>query len=153
MIDYDYNSPDFHLSSAACSHQGKLFELAMEKRYEMGVFVPVFMNSEAARGLDAPYNHYQWAGNDYILEDVSRRYGISPVDEIFAPIVEPGSPYWEACYWMGYTYRYWHWYTGESSSQIYRQADFNKMTRLYPGYHTLSCEMAIDRIKEGLKLS
>ena len=148
MIDYDYDSPDFLISSTACKRQGKLFESAMEKGYEMETFVPVFMNSEAAKGLDAVYDHYQWAGNEYILEDVSRRHGLAPVIERFRRKIESGSPYWEACYWMGYTYRFWHWYTGEASEDIYRKADFRKMLAVYPGYHTLSCEMAIDRLKE-----
>ena len=152
MMKYEIGTPEFHAFSAACNRQGKLFELALRERYEMGVFVPVFMNSEAAKGLDSDFDHYQWAGNNYILEDVSRRYGIAPVDKAFAKPTEEGSPYWEACFWMGYTYRYWQGLTGEKSSEIYRQADYDKMLKVYPGYHTLSCEMAIDWLKEELKL-
>ena len=34
-------------------------------------------------------------------------------------------------YWIGYLYRYWHYYTGESSREIYRQAPVCTMKRNY----------------------
>ena len=50
---------------------------------------------------------------------------------------------------MGYIYRYWHFYTGESSKEIYKQANAELMNALYLAYHTMSPEMAIDRLKES----
>ena len=54
----------------------------------------------------------------------------------------------EACYWTGYTYRFWNFKTGEASRDIYRMADYRTMDRAYAGYHTLSCDMAVDRLRE-----
>ena len=34
-------------------------------------------------------------------------------------------------------YRYWHFYTGESSKVIYKQADAQTVNAMYYGYHTL----------------
>lgn len=54
----------------------------------------------------------------------------------------------EVMYWIGYTYRYWHYYTGESSHDIYKTADAETMNECWLGFHTLDVEMAIDDLKE-----
>lgn len=54
----------------------------------------------------------------------------------------------EEVYWMGYVYRYWHFYTGESSRQIYSQADGPLMRSCYLGLHTLDPAMAVEDLKE-----
>ena len=134
-----------------CEQQGALFESAFDAKYDMNVFVPTFMRSQAAAGLDADFDHYQWMGPAYILEDVSARHGIGPVRTPNGEVGEPADAAdREACYWMGYTYRWWHYYTGQSSREIYACADYDTMSRCYPGYHTLSCTMAIDRLMEDL---
>ena len=55
----------------------------------------------------------------------------------------------ETLYWAGYIYRYWNFYTGESSREIYKQAPAKTMKVVYLMYHTMSPEMAIDRLKEA----
>lgn len=50
--------------------------------------------------------------------------------------------------WAGYTYRYWHYYTGEESREIYKIADARTMNECWRGFHTLDVEMAIDDLKE-----
>lgn len=54
----------------------------------------------------------------------------------------------ETLYWMGYIYLYWHFYTGENSKEIYKQDNAELMNVVYFAFHTMSPEMAIDRIKE-----
>lgn len=51
-------------------------------------------------------------------------------------------------YWIGYIYRYWHYYTGETSKQIYAIADAELMAESWLDFHTLDVEMAIDNLKE-----
>ena len=55
----------------------------------------------------------------------------------------------ETLYWIGYLYRYWHFYTVESSKEIFKIANAKKLNILYLRYHTLSLEMAIDLLKEA----
>ena len=57
----------------------------------------------------------------------------------------------ETLYWTGYVYRQWHYYTGESSKDICKQAKAKTMRATYYPYHTMSVEMAIDRLKESYK--
>ena len=99
-----------------------------------------FMNSKTAVALDKIYDRLQWAGEEYILEELNEEVG---------GLKKAGTTYHnEIMYWSGYTYRYWHYYTGESSKEIYAEAPADRMASTYLGFHTLDIKMAIDRLKE-----
>ena len=51
-------------------------------------------------------------------------------------------------YCVCYTYRYWHYYTGENSKAIIRIAGAETMNDCWLGFHTFDVEMAIDDLKE-----
>ena len=121
--------------------QGKLFELSGINGYDSEKFIKAFMNSETAKGLDSDFDYMQWAGKEYILEKMT--------EECPEGCVRGGSVYdSETLYWTGYLYRYWHFYTGESSRNIYKAADAKTMNSAYLGFHTLDVEEAIDRLKK-----
>ncbi len=124
-----------------CDIQGRLFELSARQGYDSEKFVPLFMGSEVARSLDSKYNRMQWAGEEYLL------------DEIIAEgngVLEKNSNAFslEVMYWIGYLYRYWHYYKGETSAKIYRQAGVKTMKRNYMMFHTMDPELAIDDLIE-----
>ena len=128
------------LESSLCQMQGHLFELSAEKGYDSEAFVKAFMNSCIAEDLDKIFNHTQWAGEKYLL---------SRLTEEHSEAIRKGTLYdTETLYWSGYLYRYWHFYTGESSKAVYKQAPITIMKQVYLPYHALSVEMAIDRLKE-----
>ena len=117
-------------------------ELAAERGYASEAFVKAYMTSAVAADMDKEFHHIQWAGKAYILS----RMG----DELADQLIKDGEIYdKEALYWMGYIYRYWHFYTGENSREIYKQAPAKTMNVVYLMYHTMSPEMAIDRLKEA----
>ena len=127
---------------ALCDTQGQLFELAAERGYASEAFVKAYMTSAVAADMDKEFHHIQWAGKAYILSRME--------DELADQLVKGGEIYdKEALYWMGYIYRYWHFYTGESSREIYKQALAKTMNVVYLMYHTMSPEMAIDRLREA----
>ncbi len=133
----ELNSQQFGL----CDIQGRLFELALKNGYDCKDFIEKFMNSKTAAALDESYDRLQWAGEEYILEEL--------IDEV-GGLKSAGMVYHnEIMYWSGYTYRYWRYYTGESSKEIYKIADAGTMAECYPGFHTIDVEMAIDRLKEN----
>jgi hypothetical protein len=122
-----------------CDIQGRLFENSLTAGYDSPSFIAAFMNSEIAEYMDKPYDRYQWAGEEYLMEAL--------LDETNG-LPEAGILYdKEVMYWCGYIYRYWHYYTGESSRQIYAVADAEKMNRCWLAFHTLDVEMAIDDLK------
>lgn len=123
-----------------CDIQGRLFELARKNGYDCPAFIQAFMNSRAAAALDDTYDRLQWAGEEYILEEL---------DEEVSGLQKAGKSYSkEVMYWAGYTYRYWHYYTGENSKKIYQTADAQTMNECWLGFHTLDVEMAIDDLIE-----
>lgn len=128
------------LEISLCQMQAHLFELSAQKGYDSEAFVKAFMNSGIAEDLDKEFNHVQWAGEEYLL---SRLY-----DEKSDAIKQGVVLDTETLFWTGYLYRYWHFYTGESSKEIHRQAPITVMKQVYLPYHTMSIEMAIDRLKE-----
>ena len=132
------------LKLALSDMQGQLFELSKEKGYDSEKFIKAFMLSDVALDLDSDFNHLQWAGKEYIMERIQ--------DELRAELIKGGGQFdREQLYWTGYVYRSWHFYTGESSKEIYKQAPAATMRITYFSYHTLSVEMAIDRLKESYR--
>lgn len=123
-----------------CDIQGRLFELALKNGYDCPAFIKDFMNSRTASALDDTYDRLQWAGEEYILEEL--------VEEVNG-LKKTGITYpAEVMYWTGYTYRYWHYYTNETSREIYKAANADMMNESWLGFHTLDVEMAIDNLKE-----
>ena len=123
-----------------CDIQGRLFQLALKNGYDCPSFIKAFMNSRTAAALDDTYDRLQWAGEEYILDELNDEvHGLKTAGTIYTN---------EVMYWTGYTYRYWHYYTGENSREIYRTADEKIMKEGWLGFHTLDVEMAIDDLKE-----
>lgn len=124
--------------------QGQLFEMSGELGYASENFIKCFMTSDIAKGLDSEFDFTQWAGKEYIMEriqeehpDWCRKDGV-----VYSK---------ETLYWTGFLYRFWHYYTGETSKEIYRIANAKAMNVTFLAYHTMDPEMAIDRLKENKK--
>ena len=124
-----------------CDIQGRLFELFLSTDYDAESLVKAFMNSELAKNLDSEYNRMQWAGEEYLLEEL-----IATCKDKLTQKKENVTK--EVLFWMGYVYRYWHFYTKEESAKIYKQAPFETMNVNYLMFHTMDVEVAIDDLKE-----
>jgi len=129
------------LALKLCDIQGRMFELSAQNGYGSALFVKIFMTSETAKELDSKYNRMQWAGEEYLLEEI-----VSSDDAITASAGEVFSA--DVLYWIGYLYRYWHFYTGEDSARIYKQAPVETMKRNYMMFHTMDPTLAIENLKE-----
>ena len=120
-----------------CDIQGRLFKLSARRGISSAEFIKVFMKSSTAKALDSTYNRMQWAGEEYLLEEV--------IDEAGDIFEKPGEVYTEELiYWLGYIYRYWHYVTGESSKEIYRQATVKVMKQNYARLYTMTPEEVIE---------
>lgn len=124
-----------------CDIQGRLFELSADKKLDSAAFVKTFMVSQTAKELDSKYNRMQWAGEEYLLEEI-----ISDAGDILTTNGETFPK--DVLYWIGYIYRYWHYYTDEDSAKIYKQAPVETMKRNYLMFHTMAPEVAIEDLKE-----
>lgn len=129
------------LQLSLCDTQGQLFELSSKYGYNSEAFIKAYMTSKVSMDMDKEFNHLQWAGKAYILSRIE--------DELSDKLIKDADVFdKETLYWIGYIYRYWHFYTGEKSKEIYKQAPVKTMKTVYLMYHTMSPEMAIDRLKE-----
>lgn len=122
--------------------QGRLFELSKKEGLNSEKFIKAFMLSDIAKNLDADFDHLQWAGEKYIMEKI--------LDTLKDELCKGGEVYdSETLYWAGYVYRYWHFYTSETSKDIFKQAPPKTMQITYFPYHTMSVELAIEKLKES----
>ena len=124
-----------------CDIQGRLFELSADKGLSSAAFIKTFMLSEVSKGLDSKFNHMHWAGEEYLLDEI-----VSTSSENLTNNGEVYSK--DILYWIGYLYRYWHYYTGEDSAKIYKQAPVKTMKRNYMIFHTMDPVVAIENLKE-----
>ena len=122
-----------------CDIQGRLFERSLIQNLDSEDFIEKFMNSKTCEYLDMPYDRLQWAGEEYILENLLDEAPVRPIGKSYGK---------EELYWTGYIYRYWHLLTGDSGRDIYTQAKADRMRDCYFGFHSLDAEMAIEDLKE-----
>ena len=112
-----------------------------QRRIYSTEFVKVFVKSATAKALDSTYNRMQWAGEEYLLEEV--------IDEAGDRFKKLGEAYAdELIYWIGYIYRYWHYMTGESSKEIYKQAPVKVMKQNYERLYMMTPEEIMEVLKE-----
>ena len=128
-----------------CEMQAALFESLNARDVDAKVFIKAFMNSRAAAGLDSTFDHFQWAGIEYIYEDVMEEFDIKTV-------ANPPRYNTEALWYGGYITRFWHYLTGETSKEIYAQCNENLLLQCY-GFHSEANEMAVEDIKAICKTS
>ena len=130
------------IQNKICDIQGRLFQLSGKEGIDSERFTRIFMTSSVAKDLDSTYNRMQWAGEEYLLAEVTEIAGskFDTVNSIFSP---------EELYWIGSTYRKWHYYTGESSKQIYKSAKIKAMRVAYKKYYDYSIEDIIMALKSN----
>ena len=125
-----------------CDIQGRLFMLSAQRGINSAEFIKVFMKSATAKALDSTYNRMQWAGEEYLLEEV--------IDEAGDRFEKPGEVYTEELiYWIGYIYRYWHYVTGESSKKIIKLAPAKVMKQNYERLYMMTPEEVMEILKEN----
>lgn len=131
---------DFDLK--LCDVQGRLFVLSVTNGYGSDIFVKTFMKSVTAKELDSSYNCKQCFGEEYLFDEVIEMAGdvFKESDEVYSL---------ECIYWIGYIYRYWHYVTGESSKEIYKQAPIKVMKQNYARLYMRTPEEVMEVLKRN----
>ena len=119
--------------------QAELFEELGRRNVDAKAFIKAYMNSKAVEELDLPYDRMQWAGKEYLFQEVMEESGLKP---------DPNCRRYDAevLFYGGYITRYWHYLTGESSKEIYRQCNEDQLLASY-GLHIESNELAVEDLK------
>ena len=124
-----------------CGIQGEIFERSAEAYpTSSAVFIRRFMRSRLAERMDSPGFLDRPFEICEAFEELDDEYGETDYGkDIYAG---------EELYWIGYIYRYWHYYNGEDSAKIYKQAPAQTMKRNYMIFHTMDPVLAIEDLKE-----
>lgn len=128
-----------------CGNQGDAFELAANTlEYSSFLyFVHVFMGSDFCnREIDSVYSAFQMQDGaewiDFVFGDLSRNPLFQRAKgKVFQP---------EVAYWIGYTYRQLAIATKTHSRDLIRIIPPEDMMHLYPGYHVLDPDDALERL-------
>ena len=123
-----------------CDIQGRLFELSLTKGFASETFIKLYMKSQTAADYGLTYNRLQWAGEEYLLEEL--------MDECKDKLAAGEQYSKDEMFWIGYTYSYWHFVTGESGKEIVAQAPPKIMKRAYAGLHTIDMSLAIEDLQQ-----
>ena len=119
-----------------CDIQGRLFELSLAKDFSSESFIKAYMKSKCAADFGLKYNRFQWAGEEYLLEEVT--------DECKESLVAGDKYTKDEMFWIGYAYAYWQILTGESSKKIVALASPKTMKAAYIGLHTIDVSLAVE---------
>lgn len=131
---YQTDKVDIHY----CNMCSRLFVLANERGYDSIKFIERLMKSDIATHLFDNEDSSIWIGETYVMGVVDDELHFVQGDTIDNDIME----------WIGYLFKYWSYLTGELPSDIMEQAPVQTLIDSYTGLHCLSCEMAVEDLKE-----
>lgn len=127
--------------NSACCLQAEVFELSVGKGYDSMDFMRGFMESDTARRLDIHFSRMQAEMPAYIM---------CALEDEGSGFIHPGvCCSVEGMRWTGYLYRLWHFITGESSKEIYRQADAEAVRGAYAKWRWREGGEVIRSLKEA----
>lgn len=135
------NAPNEMLTTA-CRYQGQLFMKSLEScACSSAVFIRRFMNSAVCDQLDRILPWGSPPSYDDVFRALEEDYGSSNYGSI-----QYGE---EELYWMGYLLRFWSLTRSASSKSIYKIVGGRELAGLYPIYHGLDPDAAVERILES----
>lgn len=127
---------------AVCETQGYLFANASEAGFNSEHFVTFFMNSKLAADMDLRCDRSQWAGEAWLMETLLDGHDF------------PKGEAWdgETMFWLGYTYRSWHYDLNARSSDIIQIAPARDMAEGFIGLHTLDPVNIAERFADAWEI-
>lgn len=125
-----------------CDLQGETFERSIElTETSSEIFMRRFMYSKTVKMLDNETIISSNMQAKDIVEMVTEEYKASKYGSVKYSR--------EEMYWIGYLYRYFSYTYNKSSKQVYKIVKPKELRKLYPAYHTLGVDQAIERILEA----
>lgn len=126
---------------AVCDNQGLLFQdCQWDFEADANDFIEKFMNSDVAASMDNTVSPFHNTGTKQLGESLLKEVVLKPIECEYKNS--------DILYWIGYIYRYWVWWLGDTSKEVYKKADYATMDRLYSYLHMLSPELAILKLRE-----
>ena len=128
-----------------CRTQADLYKIAAENGYDMEDFSFKFLSSSFCEQFyDAPYSRYQYAPAQDTWDDLDILKDTKKYDGRYFDKTIAG--------WIGYFYRYLSVDTSIKSSDICKSLTFKDMVDIYPAYHVMDENLAIEKAVEAFGL-
>ncbi len=125
-----------------CDLQGEAFEQSIGLAGTSSeIFIRRFMYSKTAKMLDDETIIASNTQAKDIVEMVEEEYGASKYGSVKYTRDE--------MHWIGYLYRYFAYTYNISSKRVFKIVKPKELRKLYPAYHTLGVDQAIERILEA----
>ena len=123
-----------------CEIQANLFYLSAIEGYDSVEFIEKFMHSKTCAEIDNANDFDEYKDEHQVLKmflsEVSLNKGCSIFDS-------------NIMRWIGHIYRFWNFYTGETSEAVYKISGANTMRLYYIPCHLMSPPAVIDKLKEA----
>ena len=116
------------------SSQARIFEKSVQQLVPSYHFISAFMKSEFAESMDSLQYLFGFQSDDDVFSDIVKHMIKREGGTVFSA---------EEMHWIGYFYRYASFLSGASSKEIYKSVKPNYLRSVYPTYHGLDIEKAV----------
>lgn len=123
-----------------CDVQARIFELSAFHGWSSKEFITNYMHSSIPLQVDRLGKEMKSKGEDYVMDKLA---------VILQPTTSGEVYFSETLFWIGYLFYFWPWHTPTSNTDILTIAPPELLKVCWLGYHTLSLEMAVDRLTEA----
>ena len=130
-----------------CKIQGDLFsDCQYLEQYSCDAidFVTKYMNSDIAADMDKDVATCHVWGTKQLYETFMSNTSVNKFDNALVDS--------RALEWVGYLYRYWVWWLGDSSKDLINNYPVKSLLESYTGLHTLDPKESIYILKNGLEV-
>ena len=120
-----------------CRQSAELFLLANKRNFDSEKFADRLFYSDIASvfyNKDMPTN---WLGETYVMSVLDNELHFEKGDTLQDGVM----------YWAGYLYRAWSLLYDDTPEDIIKQAPLMLLNQIFPGFHVMSYEMAIEDLK------
>lgn len=123
-----------------CDKMGLMFKNSVKMRIDSKKFVKYFMSSSIAASIGSDEAYFKSLSKDSITDMfLAEAFFNKPPKGITLDS--------QMMYWTGYLYAFWHFYTSETFTMIYRQIPIDIICDVYEACYSLPTESVVRKLK------
>lgn len=119
-----------------CKYSGQMFTLTCKQGYDSKEFIRIVAESDLGDYYYSDECIDAWLAPGYVLEDFQNNFELPKGDVLPEYFME----------WVGYLFRFWSIYTGDSIKKIYNTVTIDDLMIGYEGLHVMDWDMIVDTL-------
>ncbi len=129
----------------ALRNMGEMVEYAYENNKQQDIFRMFLESGYAKRWDDGEPRIIAGMSGTELYYAILRACHVNYNQDNMRALIryDAGEPYW-----CGYILAYYHWQSGRTFEAIFKDIDYDYLSRLYPAFHTASEERCVDEIQK-----